>query len=448
MDYSRREFLMASSVSLLSIFALRTAIAQEVLSPLFLEHDPSLPMALPKGFSCSLLSKTGDVMDDGLLVAGKPDGMATFDMGDELIAIIRNHENEVDWFTQSPYGKDAALLANIDRAKLYDAGEGNNPALGGCSTMIYDMKQRKMVRQFMSLAGTERNCSGGRTPWGTWITAEESDKVPSARHKQYHGFAFEVKPTLEPLLQYPIPLKAMGRFMREAVVVDPASGVIYQTEDRENSLFYRFIPNVNDNLLAGGILQALVVHEKTQLDTSNWKERTVSVGDVLACEWVTLDDVEAPKDDLRLRGAERGAAKFARGEGMCLAGGSLFFVCSNGGANKQGQIWRYTPDSQGGTLELFMESPARAVMKNPDNICVGPYGQLFVCEDNLEGGNVKNRILMINEAGKPTVFAENMLNASEFSGVCFSPDGSTMFLNVMDSPGATYAITGDWKSLA
>ena len=37
--------------------------------------------------------------------------------------------------------------------------------------------------------------------------------------------------------------------------------------------------------------------------------------------------------------------------------------------------------------------------------------------------------------------ARNAFNGSEFAGACFSPDGSTLFVN-LQSPGITVAITG------
>ena len=47
----------------------------------------------------------------------------------------------------------------------------------------------------------------------------------------------------------------------EAAAVDPASGVVYLTEDRGDSLFYRFLPEVPGQLARGGKLQALRLRE-------------------------------------------------------------------------------------------------------------------------------------------------------------------------------------------
>jgi secreted PhoX family phosphatase len=40
--------------------------------------------------------------------------------------------------------------------------------------------------------------------------------------------------------------------------------------------------------------------------------------------------------------------------------------------------------------------------------------------------------------------ARNAVNGSELAGAVFSPDGSTLFLNIYD-PGLTVAITGPWR---
>ena len=40
--------------------------------------DPEGVLDLPEGFGYRLLSQVGDMMDDGLLVPGKADGMAAF----------------------------------------------------------------------------------------------------------------------------------------------------------------------------------------------------------------------------------------------------------------------------------------------------------------------------------------------------------------------------------
>ncbi len=426
MTISRRDFIIGgSSAVILGLIGLRSALAGNILGDVPLLRGESPYLALPKRFSYQVISKLGDKMADGLVVPGKPDSMAAFRMAGGLTAIVRNHEIEAAWTDQSPFSAGGKKTAG------YDAS-----CIGGCSTIIYDTKTQKLVRQFLSLSGTERNCSGGATPWGTWISSEESTKS----YEKTHGYNFEVKPSLQPQLSDPLPLKAMGRFNHESVSFDPATGIAYQTEDRGDGLFYRFIPTVRGNLSMGGKLQALMIRNLASYDTRNWDEERITQGERMPCQWVDLYDVESPKDDLRLQGFAAGAARFARGEGTCYANGSIYFTATNGGIKKQGQVWKYTPNKNDGTLELFVDANDPEVMKSPDNLCLGPRGDLFICEDSKKS----NRILRVNAKGEVSVFAENIFNESELTGVCFSPDGSTMFVNIQHNPGMTFAITGPW----
>jgi uncharacterized protein len=50
----------------------------------------------------------------------------------------------------------------------------------------------------------------------------------------------------------------------------------------------------------------------------------------------------------------------------------------------------------------------------------------------------------VTPEGKIYRFGRNKI--SEFAGACFSPDGSTMFVNIL-SPGVSLAITGPWERL-
>src|SRR5690606_23977342 len=125
---------------------------------------------------------------------------------------------------------------------------------GGTTTFVWDTKSGKLEKQFLSLAGTYRNCAGGPTPWGSWISCEEATLYPISNAARDHGWNFEVPASATPGRVAPVPLKAMGRFNHEAVAVDAQSGCVYQTEDREDGLFYRFLPNDRTKLAKGGKL--------------------------------------------------------------------------------------------------------------------------------------------------------------------------------------------------
>ena len=159
--------------------------------------------------------------------------------------------------------------------------------------------------------------------------------------------------------------------------------------------------------------------------------------------WVDLDEVEAPKDDLRQRAAAKGAALVARGEGLHMGENAVFACCTSGGTKQLGQILKLTPGLAGAadTIELFFESESPDQFNFGDNLTVAPSGHLIVCEDQYTDV-VDNHIRGITPAGAPYDVAR-LKAQTELAGACFSPDGKWLFVNVY-SPTATLAITGPW----
>lgn len=393
--------------------------------------DPSGLLDLPRGFTYRVLSRLGDAMDDGGTVPDRADGMGCIDLGDGKIALVRNHELAPNHDAGGPV------------ASGFDRVDGKTVMPGGTTTIVLDAATLHVLGQHRSLAGTIRNCSGGVTPWGSWLSCEENTTGITDRNEQPHGWVFEVPASAVGLVD-PVPLKAMGRFNHEAAAVDPNTGIVYLTEDREDSLLYRFIPNVPGQLAKGGALQALVVADGPA-DTRNWDGAKLPARKVMPVRWIDMDNVESPDDDLRMRGAARGAALFARGEGIHMGDGELYFCCTNGGAAKFGQVFRLVPGTNGraDALELFFESTSGDQFNYGDNICVGPNGHLVVCEDQYTD-TVTNHLRGLTPQGEPYPLALLRVQ-TEPAGACFSPDGKTMFVNSY-SPTATLAITGPWMA--
>ncbi|MDX1666645.1 MAG: DUF839 domain-containing protein [Saprospiraceae bacterium] len=453
---SRRRFLKQTTlVSLGFLFLSRCGAEpteEQVVGGLPLRQDPAGYLDLPEGFEYRIISRMGERMDDGFLVPGRADGMGTFPGPENKVLIIRNHENSPTPIEYSPFGTTNELLSKMDLAKLYDAGKSTMPGLGGTTTLVYNETTGEVERQFLSLAGTYRNCAGGVTPWNSWLSCEEDVTRRTDAIEKDHGFVFEVPATTEPAIADPAPITAMGRFNHEAVAVDPNTGIVYQTEDRGDGLIYRFIPDVPGKLHAGGRLQVLAVADRPSLDTRNWESRTVQLRQRMPVYWLDVENILSPEDDLRYQGFEKGAARFARGEGMWFGEGELFFACTNGGPNGFGQVFRYIPAPEEGTagetrqpatLELFAESESKTVLHCCDNLTIAPWGDVLLCEDNGE----RNHIRGINGNGEIYTFAINQSSRSEFAGLVFSPSGKTLFVNIQLS-GETIAITGPWERMA
>jgi hypothetical protein len=402
-----------------------------------LRPDPAGLIELPEGFSYRVISRLGDAMDDGGTVPDRADGMGCFDLGGGRIALVRNHELQPQHDAGGPIAK----------------GFGKRDGVfvpGGTTTIVLDAETLAVQRQFRSLGGTIRNCAGGVTPWGTWLTCEEAPTGPGQPRgdglERDHGWVFEVPASATGLIDA-VPLTAMGRFNHEAACVDPATGIVYQTEDRADSVLYRFLPNTPGRLAEGGRLQAMVIEGLA--DTRNWDSPAMPVGARFPVSWVDLDAVESPRDDLRQRAAAKGAALVARGEGLHMGvsrGAPEVFACAtNGGAKKLGQILKLTPGIAGAPdmIELFFESESTDQFNYGDNLAVAPSGHLIVCEDQYTEVQ-DNHIRGIAPDGSAYNLAR-LIAQTELAGGCFSPDGKWLFVNVY-SPAVTLAITGPWAA--
>jgi secreted PhoX family phosphatase len=376
-----------------------------------------LYLELPPGFRYRIISRQNDPMDDGNPTPGIFDGTAAYKGPHGTTILIRNHENR---------SRPGEIECKVPLSNRYD----QDPNVRGGNTKLVVSKQRKVLESFAVLGGTHTNCAGGVVPWGSWITCEEIFNYGSVENNTTpgtgvpHGYSFEVPADADGPID-PLPILDAGRFSHEACTW--LDGVLYETEDRGNAAFYRFIPKkkpkeYGDLASFGGTLQALVVNGRPNFDMN-----TANPGESYTVSWVTIEEPNPIQDTVRTEAQAKGAAIFDRTEGAWTAGDRIYFDCTTGGEAQLGQLWEYKPQGKnGGRLKLIYESTSIDDLEGPDNLVVVPQtGHVWLQEDASDEQYIRG----VTRNGKIYDFAKTALNHTEFCGGTFSPDGKTFFVN-------------------
>ena len=417
--------------------------------------DPNKVLDLPEGWRCAVLQTSGDPLSGGFVMPGEPDGMTCHIDDQGRYVLLRNHElGSRAWVEDKYKEKNEAVPAIYPDGQNEGAYRPGN--MGGVCRVVLDPDalaaaldagtgdaSAAVVVSNMVLTGTLVNCSGGAIPGG-WVSCEETDA-------EEHGYAFLAYITDEaPVDTASRRLTHWGRFKREGVAVRPDGAAIYMTEDHNRCRFYRFVPDdPSDPLRSPGKLQALSAEGLPDADP----ETALTEGSQWPVTWVDVPDPTAAEAPCRAQVAPLGATRFNRTEGLAWDGEAVWFVASLGGPAGAGQVFRYSPAD--GLLTLARQVTDRAVLSMPDNITMAPWGGLVLAEDNysIGGGCTHQHMRWLAPDGVVHDLARNPLNAvddagSELAGVCFSPDGRYLFVNLQRPRNITVAISGPWPDAA
>ena len=430
-----------------------------------LVDDPHGILALPPGFSYTVVTRAGQTrLKTGQPTPSNHDGTAVFSGSDGRYLLIQNHE----------CGANAPLGVPQIEGTVYDPGVG----LGGGCTVIATDAAGTNLGEWVGISGTLTNCAGGPTPWGTWLTCEETESRAGNGRLKDHGYVFEVQAQGTK----PVPLKALGRYAHEALAIDADRRHVYLSEDASgpNGLFYRWSapagyrlrPGLADSELTDPTFGTLAAMQIILPDGSVLPDvaylTSAQLGRPYPVRWKEVPERDGKTMSVRKQFADGEVTRGKKFEGVYGTNKGVYVVNSyafNTGdlpadaAKHDGMVWFYDYETETITLVTYFphqETAANGLhakyddltFDGPDNVTVTPWGTLVLAEDGAGASHVLSSV-----PGGPTyAIARNQLNIgtadapeySEFTGPTFTEDGKVLFVNIQ-TPGLTLAITGPWE---
>ena len=391
----RRGFLVGSLAAGAAVVVPRSALAAQEGSPYGSLEGVAADangIVLPDGFTSEVVARTGDTVGDGSYPwHAFPDGGATYSTADGGWIYVSNSEHI-------------------------------EPGAGGAGAVAFAPDGTART-SYQILDGTTRNCAGGATPWGTWLSCEEfefpvGESLPDGLDERA-GRVWECDPTGT---RDATVLPALGVFSHEAVAVDPDRQQLYLSEDQLDSLLYRFTPDAYPDL-STGLLEAAIVD------------------DAGGVTWAEVPDPSATETNCRSQ--VPGATPFAGGEGVWYENGTVFLT-----TKFDGKIHAYEVEPS--TISVLYDGGALgddAPLRGLDNLVGDGAGDLFVAED-LRGQDPVE-IVLVTDTGLVAPFLQVTGQDTELTGPAFSPDGTRLYFSSQTATslteGITYGVTGPFR---
>jgi hypothetical protein len=279
--------------------------------------------------------------------------------------------------------------------------------VGGAGAIRFN-RRGESIDAYTICHGTNRNCAGGATPWGTWLSCEEISR----------GIVYECDPYG---VRAQTPLPAMGSFLHEAVAVDPVGHRLYLTEDRFDGRLYRYTPHSWGHLEAGVLEVAEVGFEQR-------------------VHWHVVPNPDPARFGAPTRSQVPASTSFNGGEGIDYANGHIYFVTK--GDNR---VWDL--DLEFETLRPLYDRATDPLkqLSGVDNLATTPEGDILVAED---AGNMELVLLGPRDTALVLLRVEGQ-ERSELAGPAFDPSGMRLYFSSQrgfDGRGITYEVRGPFPS--
>ena len=314
-----------------------------------------------------------------------------------------------------------------------------------------------------TVMGTLANCSGGLTPWKTILTCEENydscfgetvcddegvlvhfegskqwEKHYPENKPEHYGWVVEVDPKTGDAQKH----IALGRCCHECATVkelDDKRIVVYTGDDGNDRCLYKFVSSEPGSLKNGTLYVA-------NLEEKKWVPVVYDKHPILQEKFKNQTEVL-----IRLREAAPliGGTPLDRPEDIEIdpVNGNVLIALTNNVAkdNYFGQILKITEsegyDGLSFEYDTYLAGGEETGFACPDNMAFDPVGNLWFTSD-MSGSVINtepytsfknNGLFFVPRSGEKAGEVLQVASApvdAEFTGPCFSPDGTTLFLSV------------------